>query len=129
MPRLNRSKASIQRTEWVRRRVYWAIGILLALYILIPLLVGDMGVVKYFKMRQTYDRLQQDVQNLSKENEKIETRIKALRSDPETIERIARDRLGLVRAGEVIYQFEPEDGGGEDVFPTPESPPMDAGQP
>jgi cell division protein FtsB len=80
-------------------------------------------------MRRAYEEIQQDIQNLSKENEKIETRIRALRSDPETIERIARERLGLVRPGEVIYQFEPGDGDASDASPAPESPPKDTGQP
>jgi len=129
MARLNRSKESVRRTERVRRRVFWGIGILLALYVLIPLLVGDMGVVKYFKMRRDYERFRQDIQHLSKENEKIQGRIRALRSDPETIEQIARDRLGLVRPGEIVYQFEPGEGDAANASPDTESSPRDARQP
>jgi len=109
LARLNRSKETIRRSEIVRRRIFWGVGAVVCFYLLVPLIVGDMGVVKYFKMRRTYDRLQQEIQQLSTENEKIEDEIHALRSDPDTIERIARDRLGLVRPGEVVYQFEPAD--------------------
>jgi cell division protein FtsB len=106
MAQLNRSKETIRRNEIVRRRIFWGVAALVSFYLLVPLIVGDMGVVKYFNMRRTYDRLQQEIQQLSDENQKIENEIHALRSDPDTIERIARDRLGLVRPGEVVYQFE-----------------------
>lgn len=82
---------------------------LVGLYLLVPLIVGDMGLVKYFKMRNTYHQLQQEIQQLSEENQKIEKEIRALRSDPVKIEQFARERLGMVRPGEVVYQFEPAD--------------------
>jgi cell division protein FtsB len=80
---------------------------MIGLYLLVPLIVGDMGLVKYFKMRKTYHRLQEEIQHLSDENQKIEGEVRALRSDPVRIEQLARARLGLVRPGEVVYQFEP----------------------
>lgn len=80
---------------------------MVGLYLLVPLIVGDMGLVKYFKMRKTYHHLQQEIQQLSEDNQKIEEEIRALRSDPVKIEQLARARLGLVRPGEVVYQFEP----------------------
>jgi len=80
---------------------------MVGLYLLVPLIVGDMGLVKYFKMRKTYHRLQEEIQQLSDANQKIEDEVRALRSDPVKIEQLARARLGLVRPGEVVYQFEP----------------------
>jgi cell division protein FtsB len=32
--------------------------------------------------------------------------IEALRNDPETVERYAREKLGLARAGETVIRFE-----------------------
>jgi len=80
---------------------------MVGLYLLVPLIVGDMGLVKYFKMRKTDHQLQLEIQQLSDENLKIEEEVRALRSDPVKIEQLARERLGLVRPGEVVYQFEP----------------------
>jgi cell division protein FtsB len=65
-----------------------------------------MGIVKYFEMRRTHHQLQQEIQQLSDENQKIQDEIHALRSDPAKIEQLARERLGLVRPGEVVYQFQ-----------------------
>jgi len=107
MARWNRSKQTVERHQKLRRHFFWGVGVLVGLYLLVPLIVGDMGLVKYFKMRNTYHQLQQEIQQLSEENQKIEKEIRALRSDPIKIEQFARDRLGMVRPGEVVYQFEP----------------------
>jgi cell division protein FtsB len=47
--------------------------------------------------------LQADVDRLQKENEESVERIKALKSDPQTIEHEARTQLGYTRPGEVVY--------------------------
>jgi cell division protein FtsB len=43
------------------------------------------------------------VERLQKENEESANRIKALKSDPRTIEKEARTQFGYTRPGEVIY--------------------------
>lgn len=43
-----------------------------------------------------------EASSLQVENERIEAEIQALQSDPETIERAARQHLGMVRPGEII---------------------------
>jgi len=106
MARGNRSKETVERYRKLRRRFAWGIGAVVLFYLLVPLIVGDMGLVKYFKMRQTQHQLQEEIQQLSEENKKIEGDIHALRSDPARIEQVARERLGLVRPGEVVYQFQ-----------------------
>jgi len=107
MARWNRSKETVERNRKLRRRFLWGVGVLVGLYLLVPLIVGDMGLVKYFKLRKTYHRLQEEIQQLSDDNQKIEGEVRALRSDPVKIEQLARERLGLVRTGEVVYQFQP----------------------
>ncbi|MBI3609712.1 MAG: septum formation initiator family protein [Nitrospirae bacterium] len=107
MARWNRSKETVERHQKLRRRIVWGIGLAVSVYLFVPLIIGDMGLAKYFKMRRTYYRLQQEIQHLSDENKKIEDEIRALRSDPIEIEQSARTRLGLVRPGETVYQFKP----------------------
>lgn len=45
------------------------------------------------------------------ERSKIE--IEAIQSDPKTIERLARERLGYAKPGETVIRFQTSDGGGE----------------
>lgn len=107
MTRWNRRRKTVEKHQKIRRKILWGIGILVGLYLIVPLVVGDMGLVKYFTMRHAYHRLRLEIQQLSEDNKKIEEEIHALRSDPVKIEKLARKRLGLVRPGEVVYQFEP----------------------
>lgn len=52
--------------------------------------------------RQELDRLEQQLDSLA-------TRAESLRSDPVTLERIAREQFGMIREGETLYRFaEPE---------------------
>ena len=37
---------------------------------------------------------------------KLRTEVKDLREDPQAVERIAREQLGLVRKSEVVFQFD-----------------------
>jgi len=81
---------------------------IVVLYVLIPMIFGDMGLVKYIKMRRTLDQTVQENKRLAEENGTLESDVRALRSDPEKIEQMARERLGLVRPGEKVYRFEAE---------------------
>ena len=46
-------------------------------------------------------------QELAAENERLAREAEALRTDPAAIERVARDELGWVRAGEVVVDLSP----------------------
>ena len=46
-------------------------------------------------------------QELAAENDRLGREAEALRSDPAAIERVARDELGWVRAGEVVVDLSP----------------------
>ncbi|MGB0064231.1 MAG: septum formation initiator family protein, partial [Terracidiphilus sp.] len=47
--------------------------------------------------------LQQEIQNLQQENAQMREQIQRLQSDPEAIEREAREKLHYAKPGEVIY--------------------------
>jgi cell division protein FtsB len=46
-------------------------------------------------------------QELAAENDRLAREAEALRTDPAAIERVARDELGWVRAGEVVVDLSP----------------------
>lgn len=74
-------------------------------YLLLSLLFGEMGLLKFIKMKQTHSRIRQENRALRGENEDLSRRIEMLKTDSDTIEQIARDRLGLAKKGELIYEF------------------------
>ncbi len=64
---------------------------------------GDYGYLAFRRQKREYNVLQQEVRRLQEENQQLERRIGALKSDPKTIESIARGELHMARPGELIY--------------------------
>lgn len=60
---------------------------------------------EYRAARLEYERLEAEVKHLRLETERLAEEIRALKSDPEVIERIAREELHMVRPDEMIFSF------------------------
>lgn len=70
-------------------------------------LFGANGIFVYQQKRKESRALQQQIQLLEQQNLALGQQIKALKSDPQTIEKEARERLRYARPGEVIYTLPP----------------------
>ncbi|HEX6208569.1 MAG TPA: septum formation initiator family protein [Actinomycetota bacterium] len=64
---------------------------------------------QYVIQRSEIAGLERQVQRLEEERVTLERRVERLR-DPEYLERIARQCLGMVRPGEIAFVAVPEDG-------------------
>lgn len=83
-------------------------GLLVFAVVAVPLrILSEEGLPRYRKLSAQLVRTQQDNQTLNKAIERLNRDVHALRSDPRAVERIARDELGLLREGEVLFQFAP----------------------
>ena len=73
------------------------------------LLVQDVfGAHGFLAMRRTQreiTRLRKEIQQVNAENRDLAGQVKALKSDPRMIERIAREEMGLARPGELIFKL------------------------
>lgn len=91
------------------RKMFFAAVFLAAAYLLASLIFGEMGLIKYYRMKARYDSLTREIASLRHDNAKLMKDVRALRNDPDHLERIARDKLGLARPGEIVYYYgEPE---------------------
>jgi cell division protein FtsB len=70
--------------------------------ILMTIFAGDRGLPAVFQARRQAHQLSLDIERLRDENARLRHRAEALRSDPAVIERVARETLGLARAGELV---------------------------
>lgn len=77
------------------------IGVL-AVLIGYKVIVGANGTMEWRAKRAEYQRLQQEIDKARLEHEELENRVKKLQSDPNTIVREAREKLGYVMPGEVV---------------------------
>jgi cell division protein FtsB len=64
---------------------------------------GANGFVVYQQKRSESHRLEQEILSLQQDNTQRQEKIRALTSDPQAIEKEARERLKYARKGEVIY--------------------------
>jgi len=102
-----RNYLKTDRAPWNNRRKKLLIagGVLLSLYFLISFIFGDMGLVKYYRMKSQCNALAEDIGKLKQDNARLRKDVYALKSDPAYLERIARDKLGLARPGEIVYYY------------------------
>ena len=66
---------------------------------------GPHGVLAMRRSIKEAEQMRQDLERLNKENRRLEEHVKALKTDPQTIEGIARDEMGLARPGEYIFKL------------------------
>jgi len=76
-----------------------------ALAIVLEGIFGAHGVLAMLRLKREVHETQQQLQRVGKDNQKLGNQVRALKSDPNTIERLAREQLGLARPGEVIYKL------------------------
>ena len=92
------------RAAW-KKKVALAAAVPLALYLLASFLFGDMGLVKYFRMKSRHSSLTEEIAMLKQDNVRLRREVRALKTDTAYIEKLARDNLGLARKGEIVYYY------------------------
>ncbi|MCU1287053.1 MAG: Septum formation initiator [Acidobacteriales bacterium] len=98
-------------SDWLyrsRRRIATA-GVAVLVGVLgFHVIFGANGMVIYQQKRTEYKALNTELNSLQQENERLNQKIKALRTDPKTIEKEAREQLRYARPGEVVYSLPAE---------------------
>lgn len=86
-------------------------------WIIIACVLGVVFLIYFFlptylnlrKHKQHNEALDKMLVALEKENSNLKAEIYKLKNDPLYIEKIAREELGMMRPGEVIYRIVPQD--------------------
>lgn len=101
----NRTKQEVEQEGLKRRRFFLSLLTFINGYLLLSFFFGEMGMLKVIKMTRERSHLTESIQSLQRENAVLTQRVVALKTDPHTIEVLARDRLGLAKEGDLIYEF------------------------
>jgi cell division protein FtsB len=86
-----------------RRRLATLGVAMVTVWLFLHVMFGANGMVIYRQKRAGYQALRHEIDDLQKENERFTAQIKALQTDPKTIEKEAREQLHYARPGEVVY--------------------------
>lgn len=103
---------------FLRRNAWRILGVaLLALFL--QDVFGTHGFLAMRRTQQEIKQIREQIGKLNAENKSLAGEVNALKTDPKAIERVAREDMGLVRPGELIYKL-PDSA--PDGSPTPETP-------
>lgn len=67
---------------------------------------GDKGLLQVYRLKRELKEIEQVNRELQQENERLRAEINNLRTNKKYIEELARRELGLVKKGEIVYQFD-----------------------
>lgn len=84
------------------------VGRYLALFVLIIgflIAFGNRGLVDNYMMRERLATLTKANQDITRENKALRKTIMLLRSELPYVEMVARNELGMVKKGDLIYRF------------------------
>ena len=82
------------------------IGILGVALVGVPILVlSPEGLPRMRALQHELADVNAENTDLKRDVERLRAEVKSLRDDPQAVERIARDQLGLVRKSEIVFQF------------------------
>lgn len=71
--------------------------------LLVDSLVGEKGLIERMRARQQYAAAAASLESLKAQNSRMREQARRLRDDPAAIETIAREELGLIRPGELLF--------------------------
>lgn len=98
-------QAIVDRLYGYRHKIATAAIGLFAVSLAFHVVFGANGMLQYGNKRAEFQRTQREVEQLQAENARIERQIRALKTDPNTIEKEAREQLKYTRPGEFVYRL------------------------
>ena len=111
MKRLDKDDDRTKREVGLRRKAATLGSILALIALVVGSLFGDRGILYLVAQQERTEALRREILDLRTRNGLLAEEIRALRSDPRAIERLARESLGLARSGETVFLI--RDGGDE----------------
>ena len=100
----------------MKNRLYILIIILAAL-VTIFIMIYLPGYSHYQELARKETHLEQQIESFHKKNAKMEKELQLLQTDVTYLEKVVRDRMGLVKPGEEVYKFIEEDEHESAVIP------------
>jgi cell division protein FtsB len=105
----NKRRKQVEAKKKRRRTVFFTIGVLVVIFILINIIFDENGLLKYMSLMKVKKDLTAQVDNLSQQNKELRKQIEAIKDlkDPSLIEELAREQ-GLMYEDELIFQYPDE---------------------
>jgi cell division protein FtsB len=86
-----------------RRRTLQMLLAFVTLVLIINALVGERGLMETLRARKQHQELVAAIDHLRADNARLREEARRLRTDPAAIEALARQELGLIKPGEMLF--------------------------
>jgi cell division protein FtsB len=73
------------------------------LVLIMDALAGEKGLLETVRARRQHRELTASIERIRSENAQLREQARRLREDPSAIESLAREELGLIRPGEMLF--------------------------
>jgi cell division protein FtsB len=96
------SEVAAPPSPWRTRLLNYVLAFV-SVVLVVDALVGDKGLLDTLRARRHYEALAAALTQKRQENVRLRDDIRRLKEDPSAIESLARENLGLMREGEVLF--------------------------
>ncbi len=79
-----------------------------AFIILLYVLFNNQGVLQRIRLERQKKEMLQKIQQAEEEQKQLQDQSKALDGDKKAVEKVAREKYGMVREGEKVYRVAPK---------------------
>ena len=102
-PPLRRRKAPEAAPSPLRARLLNYVLGFVTVVLVVDALIGDKGLIDTLRARRQHEALAAALAQKRQENSRLREEVRRLKEDPGAIEALARQDLGLMREGEVLF--------------------------
>ncbi|MGB9663768.1 MAG: FtsB family cell division protein [Ignavibacteria bacterium] len=95
--------------KWNFKKSSLILAIIVGALFLLVLTFSDQGFYRHYVYKKNLDELQSRVDSLKKVNDSLSIEINLLKSNLEKIEKVAREKYGMIKPGEKIYKIKIEE--------------------
>jgi len=89
-----------------RRLIFLTVILLSFIYLLINIIFGDMGLLRYRELYSKKTHLESQIKEIEDDNQQLRSQITSIQQDPYFKEKHARENYGLAKPGEIIIQYD-----------------------
>ena len=87
----------------LRRKAIHFLLVFVTVVLVVDALVGEKGLTESMRARRREAEQTAALGRLRRENADLREQVRRLREDPSAIESVAREQLGLIRPGEMLF--------------------------
>jgi cell division protein FtsB len=90
----------------IRKKPLLLLALTFVLILGLLVFFGERGILHRLRLQKELARIKAENAKVDEENRKLKEEVRRLQTERKYIEEIARKELGMVKEGEIVYQFD-----------------------